>query len=250
MQFPRMSVMVLACASIWCVGGCFGIHKPHGLLPGDSDPGGGLPGECVRSANVLSGHVTNARDLGGTPIEPAGTVVCGALYRGGPPSDLSAEGCDRFKQLGIQTVVDLRTEGERQSVPDSACIEARMVLAPLPIPFNVSPTDYLADLNAAPSVAGAFTAFGDAAAYPIYFHCTYGRDRTGVVAAVVLRALGVSRADVMQDYLISQQTVGAYPASLEAVLDEIDRRGIDAYLAASGVSAEQLEVLRARAVVQ
>jgi protein tyrosine phosphatase (PTP) superfamily phosphohydrolase (DUF442 family) len=236
--------MVLACASIWSLAGCFGIHKP----PGETDAGEGVPGQCVRSAKVLSGHVTNARDLGGTPIEPAGAVVCGALYRGGPLAALSMEGCDRVKQLGIRTVVDLRTEGERQSVPDSACLDARVVLAPLPIPFNVSPTDYLADLHAAPSVAAAFTAFGDEAAYPIYFHCTYGRDRTGVVAAVVLRALGAARADVMQDYLISRQTVGAYPASLEAVLDEIDRRGIDTYLADAGVSPEKLAVLRARAV--
>jgi protein tyrosine phosphatase (PTP) superfamily phosphohydrolase (DUF442 family) len=250
MRSPGTCVMLLACASLCSLAGCFGIHKPHGLPPGDGDNEGGVPGQCVRSAKVLSGHATNARDLGGTPIDPVGAVVCGALYRGGPLADLSAEGCDRVNQLGIQTVIDLRTEGERQSVPDSACIDARVVLAPLPIPFNVSPTDYLADLNAAPSVAAAFTAFGDEAAYPIYFHCTYGRDRTGVVAAVVLRALGVSRADVMQDYLISQQTVGAYPASLEAVLDEIDRRGIESYLADSGVSAQQLEVLRARAVVR
>jgi protein-tyrosine phosphatase len=97
----------------------------------------------------------------------------------------------------------------------------------MPIPYNVSPADYVADLNASASIAAAFTVLGDPAAYPVYIHCTYGRDRTGVLAAVILSALGAKRADILQEYLISQRTVGATPASLTAVLDEIELRGPD-----------------------
>lgn len=60
----------------------------------------------------------------------------------------------------------------------------------------------------------------------VLFHCTYGRDRSGVVAALLLRALGVSRADVMADYSrTAANGLGGTPPSLEAVLDELDRTG-------------------------
>jgi hypothetical protein len=119
----------------------------------------------------------------------------------------------------------------------------------MPIPYDVSPADYLADLNASSSVAAAFAALGDPAAYPVYVHCTYGRDRTGVLAALVLSALGASRQDILQEYLLSAAQVGAFPASLNAVLDDIARRGgIEAVLGAAGVTPEQLATLRSRAV--
>jgi hypothetical protein len=52
----------------------------------------------------------------------------------------------------------------------------------------------------------------------------------------------------MADYLVSKASVGVYPASLQAALDEITRRGgIESYLAAAGVQEEALRVLRARA---
>ena len=57
---------------------------------------------------------------------------------------------------------------------------------------------------------------------------------------------GASRDAIMQEYLLSQASVGAYPVSLTAVLDEIQRRGgVMAYLLASGVSAEAVAQLRA-----
>jgi protein-tyrosine phosphatase len=107
----------------------------------------------------------------------------------------------------------------------------------------------LADLNASESIAKVFHAFGDRAAYPVYFHCTYGRDRTGVVGALLLLALGVSRQDVMTDYLLSKDSVGAYPDSLDAVLDEIERRGGGTQvLHELGISEQELAVLRSHVV--
>jgi hypothetical protein len=127
--------------------------------------------------------------------------------------------------------------------------QATSVLAPLPIPYSVSPTDYLADLNTDTSMVEVFRTLGDADAYPVYFHCTWGRDRTAVLAAVILLALGAERDAIMDDYLLSRATVGAYPASLEAVLDEVkDRGGIDAFLTDAGVDAEWVATLRATAV--
>lgn len=214
-----------------------------GSASGGSPPGAGAG--CMRDRVVLSDRVVNARALGGLPLEAGGHVTCDALFRGPPLAGLSSEGCADVAALGVRTLIDLRTPDERSGRPNSSCLSATQVLAPLPIPYGLSPSDYLNDLNS-PSIALAFRAFGDAGAYPIYFHCTFGRDRTGVVGALLLLALGVSREHVMQEYLLSQATVGAYPESLNAVLDEIERRGgAERFLREAGISEDELSVLKA-----
>ncbi len=224
-----------------------------------SDAGGGATGgqgggnACQPGQPILVGAVVNARDVGGISVGDGAIVACGAVYRGPPLANLTAQGCAAFAALEIRTVVDLRMPEERAAKAESACVQsaANIVLAPLPIPYNVSPTDYIADLNTTASIAQVFRALGNDAAYPIYIHCTWGRDRTGVVGAVVLLALGASRDAIMAEYLLSQSSVGAYPNSLAAVLDEVARRGgVEAYLTAAGISADELAVFRARAVAR
>jgi protein-tyrosine phosphatase len=196
---------------------------------------------------VLGGaNIVNARDLGGIPLESGRTVACGKLFRG-PPLTLSPEGCGEFQELGVRVIVDLRQEHERAGKPDATCAtdDETVIEAPLPIPYSVSPTDYIADFNTLDSMALVFHALGTEAGYPMYFHCTWGRDRTAVVAAVILSALGASRATIMEDYVISGLTVGAYPVSLEATLDELERRGgVEGYYAELGVTLDELAFLR------
>jgi hypothetical protein len=205
---------------------------------------------CEPGQRILLEGSPNARDLGGTPLSGHRVVACQALYRGTALTSLTTQACDEFASLGIRTVIDLRMSSERATPPEAECVveAARIVHAPMPIPYNLSPEDYVADLNAAASVAEAFRVFGDPDAYPVYFHCVYGRDRTGVLAAVLLLALGASREAVLAEYKLSALAgVGAYPASLAAVLDEIEAEGgIGAYLRRVGVTDQQLAVLRAR----
>lgn len=206
------------------------------------------PSDCAPHGAVLGADLSNARDLVGTPLSPSGAVACGVAFRG-PPLSLSRDGCADAAELGIHTVLDLRIEGERLGAPDADCVGTRQVLAPLPVPYGLGPTDYLNDLHATASMAVAFHAFGDPEAYPIYFHCTFGRDRTGVVAAVLLLALGATRDGVMAEYLLSGPNVGAYPESLDAVLDEIEQRGgVETVLRDLGITSAELAVMRARLV--
>jgi protein-tyrosine phosphatase len=187
----------------------------------------------------------NARDLGGVPLGGGDSVACGVLFRGPPLGSLSASGCADAAALGLRTLIDLRTDAERAALPDEACVGAAVVAAPLPIPFDVDTTDYLADFDTDPSIALVFHTLASADAYPVYFHCTFGRDRTGIVAATVLLALGASRDDVLAEYALSALTVGAYPQSLEGLLDAIAARGgVAAALLAKGVSPADLAALR------
>ena len=199
-------------------------------------------GGCLDAPRVFANVVENARDLGGSP-----GVRCGQLFRGAVPSAQPV--CASFANAGVKTVIDLRVPSERQGDPDAACLstQASMVLAPMPIPYNVSPSDYLADLDS-PAVRTVFAQLGDASAYPLFFHCTYGRDRSGVVAALILSSLGVSREDILRDYQrTTEDGLRTTPASLEAVLDEVDRRGgIEAHLTAIGVTPAELATLRAQ----
>jgi hypothetical protein len=205
---------------------------------------------CAPSTVVLAADgIQNARDLGGIPLEGGRTVKCGMLFRG-PPLTLTPDGCGSFEELGVRVVVDLREGHERAGRLDAPCTtdEETVITAPLPIPYNVSPANYIADLNALDSMALIFHALGTEAGYPMYFHCTWGRDRTAIVAAVILSALGASREAIMADYNISAATVGAYPLSLEATLDELERRGgVEAYYAELGVTAAELAFLREHA---
>jgi protein-tyrosine phosphatase len=225
---------VVLAFSLACVWGC--------SASGELGPANGRP--------ILADRLTNARDLGGTPLGADGVVPFGVLYRGPPLAALSEPGCAELGELGIATIVDLRIESERAATPHDVCAleQADLLLAPLPVPYNVSPDDYIADLNATDSIAEVFRALGDDAAYPVYFHCTWGRDRSGVLGALILSALGATREDIMQEYLLSRASVGAYPRSLDAMLDELEcQGGIDAYLEAAGVSADQVATLRAHA---
>jgi protein-tyrosine phosphatase len=221
-------------------------------LGGAAGKGGDDP-RCAPSTVVLAeDNIQNARDLGGIPLSGGRSVKCGMLFRG-PPLTLTADGCERYEDLGVRVLVDLREEHERSHKPDATCATdgANVITAPLPIPYQVSGDNYIADLNTLDSMALIFHALGTEAGYPMYFHCTWGRDRTAVVAAVILTALGASREAIMNDYVISAQTVGAYPASLQATLDELERRGgVEGYYAELGVTAEELAFLREHATTR
>jgi protein-tyrosine phosphatase len=223
------------------VGGCDGGSEatpPTTTLSPDEEPW------------ILVRDVVNARDVG-SGAGDAAHVAEGVLYRGAPLQGLSSAGCDEFARRGIRTVIDLRIDSERGSLLAADCVtaRARVVLAPLPVPYDVSAADYIAILDAGDSIAEAFRVLGDGGSYPVYVNCTWGRDRTGVLVAVALLALGVSADVIMDEYLLSRATVGATPSSLQAALDELERRGgIDAYLASVGVTDAQIAALRARAL--
>lgn len=203
---------------------------------------------CGASPWRLQGQVPNVRQLGGVRTMAGDTVACDLIYRGSALSPMTPEGCGQFAAMGVRTVVDLRSESEQTS-PPAACVRERasLVSAPMPTPYNVSPADYLADLYTASSIQKAFAVLADRASYPVYYHCLYGKDRTGVLTAVILTALGVSRAIIHEEYALSGEAgFSYYPASLDAVLNEFDRLGgIDAYFRAVGVPAEQVEAMRA-----
>jgi len=210
-----------------------------------------LAGEVsVCPRRILESQVTNARDLGGHQLSGKKVTACRSLFRGGDLSGLDAAGCSQLAALGIKTVVDLREPAVQQSQPPPACVtaQATRALAPMPKLLPDTPENYFALFKETAAVAKVFSVLGEAGSYPVYVHCIIGRDRASFVSALVLLALGASRGTVLSEFALSADAgVAVKTECMEAVLDEVDRRGgIEAYLGTAGVSAAQLGVLRGR----
>ncbi len=169
----------------------------------------------------LSG-ATNFRDLGGYVGHGGRAVHWRKLFRSDHLADLTPEDLALIDRLGVARVFDFRGKTERLA---QACVIPGAVVHSLAIePTVVQGLKILIEAGEAVTVHNAvglmqqtyrdfvldnsprFAAFfghllADDA--PLVFHCTAGKDRTGFAAALLLEALGVPRAVIMQDYLLT-----------------------------------------------
>jgi protein-tyrosine phosphatase len=235
----------------------------------------------------------NTRDLGGLAVAGGGRTRFRRLLRAGTLQDLTAGDVAYLTEdLGIRTVVDLRLtdEATREGSALSGIPAVRYFSLPLSSAGNVR-SDIVADgaemdivghyvallESSAANIVTAARIFADDGSGPAIFHCAAGKDRTGVLAAVVLDAAGVGREAIIADYALTGQRMkqisarllglatyrdmralsrgvkGAATAdeeSMAAFLDELHRRyGSGAgYLTAHGLSDGDLAALRAALV--
>ncbi len=169
-------------------------------------------------------RAANLRDLGGHPSADGLSVRAGMLYRSGELTRLSGREQRELASLGLRTIVDLRTDEEvtrRGAAPrlkaarvvrlpiDSGDLTSTIVPAVLRGDFRDVPPDLLARVNrqlvrdATAQFREAIELVSDERARPLLFHCTHGKDRTGLLAGVVLLALDVPWDAVVADYLRS-----------------------------------------------
>jgi protein-tyrosine phosphatase len=168
---------------------------------------------------VLLDGCFNFRDVGGYPTKYGSTVRWRRFYRSGGPLDLSPSDIETVRRLRLATVIDLRTAEEVASHPGfrQATATANLVHLPmtdlLPAPDELARwTDatFVADqyfsmlAEATPMVVEAIAMLTDPSAYPVLVHCSAGKDRTGVLTAVVLGLLGVDREAIVADYALSR----------------------------------------------
>ena len=180
----------------------------------------------------------NFRDLGGYVTESGRTLHWGRLYRADGLYRLTEDDRRRFAGLGIVTVIDLRTPDELEQrgrfdagvryhhlpmfdiIPDFASFDPDVASSP----------DFVADryeemlTEGAERIAAALTVLAGPHALPAVFHCAAGKDRTGLLAAVILRVLGVARADVVGDYALSQLGMQEMMAWLKSNVPEAAER--------------------------
>jgi protein-tyrosine phosphatase len=171
------------------------------------------------SRHIPFERLHNVRDLGGLPGLEGRLVRTGVLYRADSLAKLDGADLDRFRALGVRTVIDLRYPWEieaRGRVPESVDVEyfnfsiEHRPYDQAEIDPDVDPWRFLADRFAEVASDGAvelrcvlesIAAADDGA---LVFHCASGKDRTGIVAALVLSILGVSEADIATDFALTE----------------------------------------------
>lgn len=256
--------------------------------------------------NVKIKHVANVRDIGG--LEGAGGkhVVTGRLFRGGHLRDMKEKDAEIFKdRIGVSLIIDLRSPSELNEKPDVVPKGVDYIYLPsLTNEQNPSINRH----NRRSELKRIMKAEGGAIGHlsrlyrtmitqemakqshrglllnlicdsdgVFYWHCTQGKDRTGVSTAVVLMALGVSDKDIIEEYLSEKRSLkiknwflttlvgivmlnmkakknlstlmNAKRPCIEAALDEVRRvyGDADSYLKEGlGMTDEQITCLRER----
>jgi protein-tyrosine phosphatase len=232
---------------------------------------------------ALEGAV-NFRDLGGYATIDGRLTRWRVLFRADGLGELTPPDLDIVRELGIRTVVDLRsgyevessrfdTEAHPVTFHHTPFIDA----LPNPEEFERQP-GFLGTLykdmldDAAPQIVNALQALTAPDARPAVFHCTAGKDRTGLLAALVLSLVGVPEETVVRDYALSGEAMARlraklvlkYPDGKEAIenaneafsvepdhmvdlLAHLRERdgSVEAYAARIGVTDEVVDRLRA-----
>ncbi|MET9178679.1 tyrosine-protein phosphatase [Kitasatospora aureofaciens] len=172
----------------------------------------------------------NFRDLGGCSAAGGRTVRRGLLYRSDSLGKSSPADLEKLRALGVRTVIDLRYDWEiaaKGRVPDfdgldfhNLSIEHRPY-DQASIDPELDPWRYLADRFAEVAEDGVkeirrTLEVISAAEAPVVFHCMSGKDRTGLIAALVLTLLGVSEDDIAADFALTEHATAHLVADWHA----------------------------------
>lgn len=160
----------------------------------------------------------NARELGGFAF-PGGTTKYGRFIRSEVPNEITESDIDFLARYGVGMAVDFRGAAELERMPNLLAHEANVDFRHIPTynsqvargagisrdrPFVRWAELYIqmCDGNA-DWVKSVFSAFAQARG-AVMFNCTTGKDRTGIISALLLGLAGVSREDIIADYCVSE----------------------------------------------
>ena len=239
--------------------------------------------EAVERLVALQGAV-NFRDLGGYVAGGGLRTRWRTLFRADGLGELTEADLSVLRALGIRTVIDLRSGQELErgrfdvdahpvafhhfpfihELPDAEAFERRPGL------LGAQYQEMLSDAGG--QILAALQVLAAPDALPAVFHCTAGKDRTGLLSAIVLSLLGVDERTVVADYALSGEAMerlraklilkypdgrdaienldevfSADPAQMELLLDHLRERygSVDEYVAGIGAGPGLVEGLRA-----
>lgn len=225
----------------------------------------------------------NVRELGGYPAA-GGQTAYHRFLRADDISALTDRDVDFLLGYGVRTVLDLRSIGEVERRPDRLAglpsIEhihipflGEEVADATALDYNTQIVDlgtlYLELLDKKETVKKLFAAIAAAPEGCILFHCSAGKDRTGVLAMLLLSLAGVDKQDCMTNYgqsypnltrnmeLLSATVAGhselyklmySLPESIAPCYEKLEREwgGPEGYLAACGLSPQEIDRVKNR----
>lgn len=231
-----------------------------------------------RVLNVPSLH--NIRDLGGYPTVDGAATRWRALLRADDPAQLTAAGLQALLDFGLETVIDLRWPDEVAASPSplpgrphiryrhiSLLARSQQTWGRLSGECLKENWKCLVLTHVAAELKEVLLAIAEAPPGPLLFHCVAGKDRTGVIAALLLALADVTPEAIAYDYAVSAEHLReAYliryanrdraeilealrcpPEGAHKMLDYLQRRGgIRAFLQQIGLTEQHIAQLRAR----
>ena len=171
----------------------------------------------------------NFRDIGGYSTEDGGTVRWRRVFRAGALDAMTIGDQMRAREdFGVSAIIDLRHPDEmemygpvRTALAGTSVASCVASLIPTSEAFaahiarsnelhglgqSTEKYGYLLEVGST-AIARAFEVFADDSAYAVIVHCTAGKDRTGIVIALLLEVLGVSRDQISADYELSNKSI-------------------------------------------
>ena len=175
----------------------------------------------------------NVRDLGGLRAAGGRPIRRGAVVRSDAVSRLTAAGWSALHAHGVRTIVNLRDPTEYE--PDVAPRPAGLTTLTLPLEdrsdaefwrqwrdLSSTPLYYRPFLHHRPErVAAVFAAIAEASPGGVLLHCAAGRDRTGLIALVLLTLVGVSPEEIAADHALSAERLRLRSVHLGRVDEDI-----------------------------
>jgi protein-tyrosine phosphatase len=236
------------------------------------------------SGNIAFKSLLNFRDVGGIPAGGKHRLKEGILYRSANPDRLRKDDIEKLRELNIRTIIDLRApaevskklvaidHSEKLSLPLDFQQATRERLKP--VIFRKDSEELIADISneiyleildaSAPVFRQVLETLASPDHSPALIHCQAGKDRTGIIVALVMLALGVERKFIVSDFMRSNEallphfkkrfllrkivTFGYFPyrnmlfavsvrqRNIESVLDRIENHygGIEGYARSAG----------------
>jgi len=213
----------------------------------------------------------NFRDLGGYRTTAGRQVRWGRVFRSDALGKLTDADLTYLERLGVRLVCDFRDDQETERAPSRVPDHPDLRIERFPIGAGGDTTDVssqregLTDMVLAGSLGevsaetlgdfyvgmlesrreplvAVLERVADPANHPVVFHCTAGKDRTGVLAALLLAVLGVDEATILDDYELTDRY--RTPHRIAEVAPRLAAAGVDLAKVRSLFSAERAVLAR------
>lgn len=165
----------------------------------------------MQTTKSLLETTLNTRELGGYRTKDGGYTPCHKLIRSDAPKELSEKDMAYLLDRQITTVIDMRGEADVRKMPNPIRENPQFRYYNIPIEEGSSiPESTFAVPGSYMKIAAAENmrqVFKQIALAPggVLFHCSAGKDRTGVVSAILLLLAGVSDENIIENYMLTRE---------------------------------------------
>ncbi len=224
----------------------------------------------------------NVRDLGGYRTKDGRTTRWGTIYRADGLHRLTQAGRQTIEDLGVRMVIDLRhgreLQEKRSVFEGSDSVAYRNVSLLNPVSPYSRQMDSLGDVyiglleDCRHELRSVFALLAERGDEAVLFHCAAGKDRTGIVAALLLELAGVERETIIEDYMLTamciaplleelrrgrppmaaedeyEKLLGCEPGNMREMLRHVEQNygNAERYLLAIGLQPDQVRAVKER----